>query len=460
MLFPTGVFAAFFAAVFAAHWALNRHPVANRAFLVGASLVFYGAWDWRFCALLVASALWSWAVGLAIAARRSGALALGVAGHLAVLGYFKYANFFIAEAGRLLLALGLPAPALLDVVLPVGVSFFTFQGISYIVDVARRDARAEPSPLNVLVYITFFPHLAAGPIVRAAHFLPQVATPPDPHRIPLAMGAILIVSGLFKKVIVANTLATELVDPVFRDPGAASAADIALAAYAYAVQIYCDFSAYSDIAIGCAALLGFHFPRNFDQPYRAATLSEFWRRWHISLSSWLRDYLYRPLGGNRSGRTGLNLMLVMLLGGLWHGAAWQFVLWGALHGLGLLVERALGVARTVPRGFARVALTLLTFHLVVLGWVLFRSPDIATAQAMLAGLGDWSAPATVASLPLAALTLAALAWHFMPADLAQRVEQALARLPATVIGAGAGAAICATLLLGPAGVAPFIYFQF
>jgi D-alanyl-lipoteichoic acid acyltransferase DltB (MBOAT superfamily) len=460
MLFPTGLFAAFFAVVFAVHWSLNRKPYLNRLFLVSASLVFYAAWDWRFCTLLVGSAVWSWAIGLLVAARRPGALALGVAGHLLLLGYFKYANFFIAEFAALLVRLGLPAPALLDVVLPVGISFFTFQGISYIVDVARGDARPEPSPLNVMVYITFFPHLAAGPIVRAAHFLPQVAAPPDPARIPLAMGAVLIASGLFKKVIVANTLATELVDPVFRDPASAGAADILLASYAYAVQIYCDFSAYSDIAIGCAALLGYHFPRNFDQPYRAATLSEFWRRWHISLSSWLRDYLYRPLGGNRVGRTGLNLMLVMLLGGLWHGAAWQFVLWGALHGGGLLAERALGIHRANRRRFGRLAMTLITFHLVVLGWILFRAPDMGTAGAMLAGMADWSAPAQHATWPLAALTLAALLWHFMPPDLAARAERVLARLPSPAIGLAAGLAIAVTMLLGPEGVAPFIYFQF
>lgn len=228
--------------------------------------------------------------------------------------------------------------------LPVGISFFTFQGISYVVDVARGDARAARDPLDVFLYISFFPHLVAGPIVRAANFLPQLAAPLSRDRVPLVMAGLLILGGLFKKMVIANGLATGLVDPVFADPAAHGALDLWLATYGYAIQIYCDFSAYSDIAIGVAALLGFHFPRNFDQPYRARSLAEFWRRWHISLSSFLRDYLYRPLGGNRRGprRTMANLLIVMLLGGLWHGAAWTFVLWGLLHGLVLALERLIG----------------------------------------------------------------------------------------------------------------------
>jgi alginate O-acetyltransferase complex protein AlgI len=343
VLFPTGIFAIFFAAVFLGHWTLVRvRPSLDRWFLLAANLVFYAFWSLEFCAALIAVGLWTWGVGLLAARGRSRpVLWVGVAGVLGWLFYFKYANFFLQE---IVARLGFPAP-ILDVVLPVGISFYCFQAISYMVDVYADDAEVEANPLNVLVYLTFFPHLAAGPIVRAAHFLPQLRVPPDRYRIPVAMAGILILGGLFKKMIIANELATGIVDPVFRDPTAYGAWDIVLACYGYTIQIFCDFSAYSDMAIGFAALLGFHFPKNFDQPFRAVSLSEFWRRWHISLSTWLRDYLYiRALGGNRRGeaRTRFNLMATMILGGIWHGANWTFLLWGAIHGAALAIERALG----------------------------------------------------------------------------------------------------------------------
>lgn len=467
MQFPTGLFALFFATVFALHWALRRYHMADRLLLLGASLVFFGAWDWRFCFLLVFVALWAWGLGLAVAGhsgrKRQVFLALAVAGPLAVLAYFKYAAFFVAEFGRLLMAFGLAPPAALDIILPVGVSFFVFQAISYIVDVHRRDALAEASPLNVLVYITFFPHLAAGPIVRAAHFLPQVATPPDPTRIPFVMASLLILGGVFKKVVLANEIGTGVVDPVFRDPAAHGAPDAWLAVYGYAAQIWCDFSAYSDIAIGCAALLGYHFPRNFDQPYRATTLSEFWRRWHISLSTFLRDYLYKPLGGDRHGaaRTRLNLMLVMGLGGLWHGASWTFLFWGLLHGAGLVIERALGWRSTAAASLpVRVFRGLVVFHLVCAGWILFRAHDLDTVWGLFAALVRFDAAAEAATPRIALLCAFALLLHLMPGDWRQRLERALAPVPAPVLGVAFGLFILAVLAAGPEGVAPFIYFQF
>jgi D-alanyl-lipoteichoic acid acyltransferase DltB (MBOAT superfamily) len=469
MLFPTGAFALFFLVVFALHWALVRWPIrgapwADRLLLLAASMVFYGAWDARFCALLIALGLWGWWMGRLLGAlpRPDHGLLLpaAVAVPLLVLGYFKYADFFLAEAGALLAEAGLEAPALLGVVLPVGVSFFVFQALSYILDVHRGDAQAERNPLNVLVYICFFPHLAAGPIVRAAHFLPQVAQRPDWKRIPVLMAGLLILGGLAKKLLLANTLATELVDPAYQDPGALGALDAWAAFYGYAAQIYCDFSAYSDIAIGVAALLGFHFPRNFDQPYRAATLSEFWRRWHISLSSWLRDYLFIPLGGSRGPEwlTARNLMLTMLLGGLWHGAAWRFLAWGALHGAGLVLERALGW-RGGHFGWRRWVGVALTFHLVCLGWVLFRAPDLATAGALLTAMAG-GAEATLTTPKLALLVALALGLHFVPADWQARAEQRLAALPAPAYGLAFGVLLLLVLTLGPTGVAPFIYFQF
>ncbi len=461
MLFPTGIFALFFATVFCLHWLLNSRPLANRLMLLGASLVFYAWWSVWLCLLLLGVAGWAWALGLFVRNRRV-ALFLGIFGILAVLGLFKYADFFLGEiAGRMALALGWEAPGLLALVLPVGISFYCFQAISYLLDVRAGEVTPEPWPLNVALYLGFFPHLAAGPIVRAAHFLPQLRAPPDARRVPMVMAGLLIAGGLAKKVLLANTLATELVDPAFRDPEALDAAGAALAIYGYAAQIYCDFSAYSDMAIGVAALLGYHFPRNFDQPYRAASLRDFWQRWHISLSFWFRDYVYKPLGGNRGGRwfTARNAMLAMVLSGLWHGAAWTFLLWGAVHGAGLVLERWLGLAPGEGAGRWRRWLgVLLTFHLVCLGWVLFRAPDLAGAGAMLAALGRWEGISP--AWPMLALVAAALALHALPPNWQQGLERRLAHWPAWALGLGFGAVVVLVLVLGPSGVAPFIYFQF
>ncbi|HEY4253080.1 MAG TPA: MBOAT family protein [Roseomonas sp.] len=488
MLFPTGAFALFFAVVFVVHWGLVRHgPGLVRWFLLAANLAFYSFWSPRLCLGLVALGLGCWFIGLKLgdarASRRRSWLTLGVGLTLLWLGYFKYANFFLQEiVGRLDGVFGMAPPPLLDVVLPVGISFYCFQAISYMIDVHRGDARTETGPggaLNVLVYLTFFPHLAAGPIVRAAHFLPQVAARPDPGRIPVVMAGILILGGLFKKVIIANELGTGIVDPVFRDPTAYGAAEILLACYGYSVQIWCDFSAYSDMAIGIAALLGYHFPKNFNQPFRALSLSEFWGRWHISLSRWLRDYLYIPLGGNRGSeaRTARNLFLTMLLGGIWHGAAWTFVLWGGLHGAALILERWLGGKTRVRRQDARMAVPagapdvpghgagrllrwVITFHVVVLLFVLFRASDLATVRAMANGLMGRAPGADQMTPRLVLLCALGLGLHFLPPDFRERLEAALRPWPPLALGLLAGLVLLLILLAGPEGVAPFIYFQF
>ena len=387
-----------------------------------------------------------------------------MAGHLLLLCAFKYLDFVVGSANHLLHALGtnreLP---FIEVILPVGISFFTFHGISYLVDVYRGDVAVCRRLTDILLYLSFFPQLVAGPIVRAAFFLPQLAQP-VPERVPLAEPVLLILGGLFKKVVIATYLATDLVDPVFFDPSRYGPVDLLLGAYGYAVQIYCDFSAYSDIAIGLATLLGYRFPRNFDQPYRAASLREFWQRWHISLSSWLRDYLYKPLGGSRGGRwfTARNLMITMLLGGVWHGAAWKFVAWGGLHGLGLVAERWFKPwsghwARTrVGHAIA----VLIVFHIVCLGWILFRADSF---DAVLIYLGAFAQPQS-ADLLVTPFTLGllmlGLALHAVPRDLPRRLAAHAAVWPAWRWGVLAGAAIAAIDALGPDGVAPFIYFQF
>jgi D-alanyl-lipoteichoic acid acyltransferase DltB (MBOAT superfamily) len=311
--------------------------------------------------------------------------------------------------------------------------------------------------------MSFFPHLVAGPIVRASHLIPQFRETPRLDRGMATMGLLLIVWGLFKKAVVASELAVNLVDPVFFDPGARSSLDLIAAAYGYAVQIYCDFSAYSDMAIGIAALLGYRFPINFNQPYRAASLQEFWRRWHISLSSWLRDYLYIALGGNRGGLFYLcrNLMITMLLGGIWHGAKWTFLIWGGLHGLVLAIER---IWREVkPAGWGALPKPLgifITFHIVLLGWIFFRSDSFEGAIAYLGGIarGDMT-HALVTPLALG-LILLGMAMHFTPPLMMRGMALRLRAIRAPLLGLAIGVTILLIDTMRFEGVAPFIYYQF
>jgi D-alanyl-lipoteichoic acid acyltransferase DltB (MBOAT superfamily) len=468
MLFPTLSFGLFFLVVYCVTWSLGRSNEWRKIVLLLASWFFYGAWDARFVALLFVSAFVNWALAQAIVRTdddRRGRLlvTLGVAANLGVLGYFKYAGFFLEQLAALLTPLGFGRDLpLLQVVLPVGVSFFTFQAISYLVDVHRRRVPAA-NLLDLTLLMSFFPHLVAGPIVRGADLLPQFRRVPTIDRGVVAAALLLILWGLFKKAVIASQLAGALVDPAFFDPTSRSSFDLLLGAYGYAVQIYCDFSAYSDMAIGLAALLGYTFPRNFDQPYRAASLQDFWRRWHISLSSWLRDYLYIPLGGSRKGpvRTYLNLFLTMLLGGLWHGASWSFVIWGALHGGWLAIERFW--SRHRPAGLPHAPRwmgILLTFHIVVLGWIFFRAQGEGEAFAYLGQLfaGDWrNTLVTPLSLALVALGLAI---HAVPVSILQATAARVRHHAAPVIGLSLGVLILIVDAMRPEGVAPFIYYQF
>jgi len=469
MLFPTLTFGLFFLAVFAAVWSVRSNEWRKLLLLV-ASWVFYGAWDWRFVPLLILSALMNWGTTCLVARSddprtRKRLVVAGVALNLAILGFFKYFDFFADQAISLMALAGMRQdPALLQVILPVGVSFFTFQGISYLVDVAKRRV-APASMLDILLLMSFFPHLIAGPIVRAADLVPQLQATPRLNRGMVAMGLLLIVWGLFKKSVVASELATQLVDPVFSAPAAHSRLDLVLAAYGYAVQIYCDFSAYSDMAIGIAALLGYRFPRNFDQPYRAASLQEFWRRWHISLSSWLRDYLYiDALGGNRGGRLKVyrNLIVTMLLGGLWHGAAWTFVLWGALHGAVLALERAWSRSRrTAAIAIPRWAGVLLTFHVVTLGWVFFRAASFGDALAFLGGIVAPAANGATTATPLVLLLIVfGLTMHAAPADALRHAAERIRSLPAPAVATAMVALMLAVDAMRYEGVEPFIYFRF
>ncbi len=493
MLFPTLNFGIFFLIVFAITWELSAWPETRKAFLVAVSYVFYGFWDWRFTALLATSSLINYAAGRLLAItvsdkERRQLVVAAIALNLCILGFFKYYGFFMESLSDLLTRAGLERDLpFLEIILPIGISFFTFHGISYVVDVYRGKIPAEESPLDVFLYISFFPQLVAGPIVRASDFLPQLKTEPKLNRSMVANGIVLILIGLFKKVVIANYLANELVDGVFFDPSAFSGPDLLLGLYAYAVQIYCDFSGYSDIAIGVAGLLGYHFQPNFAQPYRSSSLREFWRRWHISLSSWLRDYLYKPLGGSYQGtaKTYRNLAITMLLGGLWHGAAWTFIIWGAIHGTALAIERMLLVFKPQPapalalvgygygsmgrvlaagasggHAFGKALAVFVTFNIVCLAWVFFRAESLDLAVTYLRGLVDWSKPIEWARPFLVALVTASLAAHFTSEDLLQRISTRLEHAGPLTLGAVLGFGILSIFAVAPEGVAPFIYFQF
>jgi alginate O-acetyltransferase complex protein AlgI len=473
MLFPTVEFGLFFLAALAIAWSIHRSLEWHKGFLLAASYVFYGFWDWRYVPLLagisLVSGLCAQKIQRTVERRlRKRYLAIGVAICLAALLYYKYTAFLCVTALEIVgiffkpPAVQIPAPFL-----PIGVSFFVFHAISLMADVYRNNLKKPVRILDALLYVAFFPQLIAGPILRASSFIPQLFRPRNPNAIRVNRALILIVAGLFKKVIISNTLATRLVEPVFAAPQTFGGWDILLSIYGYAAQIYCDFSGYTDIAIGCALLLGYRLPKNFNFPYTATDPQDFWKRWHISLSSWLRDYLYIPLGGSRGGkgRMLLNLMITMLLGGLWHGAAWTFVIWGALHGAYLIVHRlwAQAASSMVQEVRAHAAWPwisrILMFHAVCLGWVFFRSPSFGIAFAMLRGLLTPGA-ATLATIPVMLMLILGILGQYKPQRWRKGVESEMSRWPALVRGAALAAAIILIELLGPSGIAPFIYFQF
>ena len=472
MLFPTIDFGLFFCASLALIWFLNPRNELKKLVLLGLSLAFYASWNWRFLLLLMASGLSSYLVGLYVDPRRprrfqSAVLALGVALDLGVLGYFKYLDFFIAQGLTLAHSLGLNPPvAFVNVTLPVAISFLTFHAISYVVDVHRGRLAPTRSPVDILLYISFFPHLVAGPIVRAHEFLPQLASPRRAGEFSFGENMLLILGGLFKKMVIANYLAVRFVDPVFTDPSQFSRFDLVVAVYAYAIQIYADFSAYTDIAIGVAALMGYRFPQNFNQPYRALGLGDFWRRWHMTLSNWLRDYLYIPLGGNRGGRilTARNLMLTMLLGGLWHGANWTFLIWGGLHGAALVADhawrRSEAYARWGARPFARVVDWTITFHFVCFAWLFFRAPSLDAATVYLSGIWTDNGAATTMPGIVPALIAMGAVTQVLPPDFRTRLGRLLDDRGPAVQGAFGFSLFYGIIVMAPSAAAPFIYFQF
>ena len=467
MLFNSGLFLQFFAAFLLLYYVVRKHLAARNVLIVIASYVFYGAWDYRFLALLAFSSLLDFYVGNALdrlddPRKRKHLLILSLMVNLGILGFFKYCNFFIESFADLALAAGfktnLPS---LQIILPVGISFYTFQSMSYAIDVYRRELPATRNLIHFLAYVSFFPQLVAGPIERARHLLPQFAAT---RVITLSMvreGIWLCLWGMFKKVVIADNLAP-LVEMVYGHDSP-SGPIVILATVAFALQIYGDFSGYSDIARGTALILGFNIMLNFNLPYTATSMREFWQRWHISLSTWLRDYLYIPLGGNRRGpaRTAINLFLTMLLGGLWHGARWNFALWGAWHGLALIVQRrGIGQNSVKPKHSANHLKWLLTLVVVLYGWLLFRAESFRHIAALHFAFGNWNLPDYFANylFYLAVFTAPIALMEFIQ----RRTSGPLAPLtwhPA-ILSAVQFVLLILILIFWEKEKVPFIYFQF
>ncbi len=468
MIFTELRFAAFFVLVAGVTWALRANG-ARKLWLLLCSYAFYAAWDWRFLSLIVGSTLVDHLVGLRIHASddarvRNRWLTLSLVANLGLLGVFKYLGFFVDSGVELLGWLGLDVgrPAL-DIVLPVGISFYTFQTMSYSIDIHARRLEPARSLLDLALFVGFFPQLVAGPIVRARAFLPQLASARRFADVDVRGCLVLFLVGFVKKAVVSDGIARS-VDVYFAMPDVFDTGSTFLAVGLYAVQIYCDFSGYSDMAIATAGLLGYSLCLNFDFPYFASDIGSFWRRWHMSLSTWLRDYLFIPLSETRwlSRAPILALVITMLLGGLWHGADWRFVIWGGLHGFALLVHR--GWVRATPSGWRRarwlaVGGTVLTLWWLGLTWVFFRAPDIATALYVAKHYLLFEAPGNVTlgdRMPWVLLGLAvlhALAWRRVLAG-------AWDRLPRWGFAVAYGSAASLVLTMVHPQAAPFIYFQF
>ena len=477
LIFSSGLFLFLFAGFLFLYGLLRRATTARILYVIAFSLYFYYKSSGLYFLLLIFAAASDFLIARRLhrtecAAGRRWLVALSVAVNLGMLGYFKYTNFLIDIANDLF---GEGFLEFRNIFLPVGISFFVFQSMSYTIDVYRRQLRPLDNWFDYLFYLSFFPQLVAGPIVRARDFLPQIRrNPVVVTREMFGTGVFLILTGLFKKAIVSDYISLNFVDRIFDEPLLYTGFECLAGIYGYALQIYCDFSGYSDMAIGIALLLGFRFPKNFDAPYKSATITEFWRRWHISLSSWLRDYLYISLGGNRRGRvrTYLNLLLTMLLGGLWHGAAIRFVLWGALHGAALalhklwmtLFPRAKATGEQMRPGW-RIAGIVLTFNLVCFGWLMFRAESMQTVQLMLHQIfRNFNAPLIPQVLAgyAGVFTLLAAGYllHLLPDRADAAARRLVVRAPLAAQVAMAAVMIWCVMQVKSSDIQPFIYFQF
>ena len=468
LLFHSTFFLFFFIVVLLFYPLVVNKVKVRTWYLMLASLYFYYKTSGSFIILLLITSLINFGLGAFLYNAQSKAtkrfyLWLSVFWNLGSLGYFKYTNFIITTINQIF---GGQLP-LYDIFLPVGISFFTFQTWSYTLDIYFGKLKPLKSFVDFTFFVSFFPQLVAGPIVRASYFIPQIHKKLSLDKDTIAKALILIFSGLIKKGVIADYLSVNFVDRIFENPALFSGLENLLGVYAYALQIYCDFSGYSDIAIGLAALLGFSLPVNFLTPYRASSVTDFWRRWHISLSTWLRDYLYIPLGGNRKGKTRqyLNLMITMLLGGLWHGASWNFVVWGGIHGLALVLDKMLLRLKIMQTKVMKVIGVIVTFHFVCFGWIFFRSPDFFSAGMMLNRIftafngsifWQWLTQYKICAI----LILTGFVFHWMPDSYNNALQKTLSKAPVILQSLLLAIVIWILFQFRSAEIQPFIYFQF
>lgn len=470
LLFNSALFLGFFIVFYFIYILTKKTHYFRITYVVLFSLFFYYKCSGIYFGLLIFSSVLDYALAKLIYDETSKAyrkfyLIVSLLVNLGLLGYFKYTNFFIDNLNTITHS----NYAFYTIILPVGISFYTFQTLSYTIDVYRKELEPTKSFIDFLFFVSFFPQLVAGPIVRAKDFIPQIYKRIQLSKVDFNNALFLIIGGLLKKAVISDYISINFVDRVFDAPNSYTAFENLMASYGYAIQIYCDFSGYSDIAIGLALLMGFWLPANFRTPYQSASITEFWRRWHISLSTWLRDYLYISLGGNRKGnfRTYVNLFLTMLLGGLWHGASWKFVFWGVLHGTALAVERFFGQFIKLPKNhFVRFIQVLLTFHFVVFCWLFFRASDFATAFQIVKNigqltfdLGKWQT-IILGYKNVFILLAIGFVWHFLPTKVIDMLRTTFNNIPLPLKAVLFGLLFWLIYATASAGPQPFIYFQF
>ena len=469
MIFNSGFFLFFFFFCILFYQFIFANKRAKVFYLLTLSLYFYYKSSGFYFVLVIISSIIDYVAGYNIDAtdskqKRKIFLILSLLTNLGLLGYFKYTNFFVENLN----SFGLTAIDSFDIFLPVGISFFTFQSMSYTIDIYRNKLKPEKNFFDFLFFVSFFPQLVAGPIVRASDFLPQINHRPKISNADIGRAVFLIVGGLFKKAVIADYISINFVDRVFEMPLRYTGVENLMALYGYALQIYCDFSGYSDMAIGLALLLGFRLPVNFDSPYQAKSISEFWRRWHISLSTWLKDYLYITLGGNRKGKTRqyVNLMLTMLLGGLWHGASWKFVVWGGIHGAALAIEKFLNLPKWITKNrWTKLLGILITFHIANLCWIFFRAQSFEIGMNMLEQIFTYFQPEVFVQFiagykAVFVLIVIGYILHFMPKSMEKKLEDLVIAMPLVGKAVLLAAVVFLVAQVKSADIQPFIYFQF
>ncbi len=473
LLFNSGLFFVLFVVFLAVYNGLNRRPVLKMLATILFSLYFYYKSSAECCLILLGVCISDYVLGRVLGVAkaqwvRKSVVAINVIVNIGMLVYFKYFNLL----GQTWANITHGNFDTLDIILPAGISFFTFRSISYIVDVYRRDMEPERNLLHYVFFLTFFPPLLAGPVVRAKDMLPQIRQNPMPTQYMVGEGLFLIMTGLIKKVVIADYISVNFVNRIFDNPALYSGFENVMGCIGFTIQLYCDFSGYSDIAIGLALLLGYRFKDNFKAPFKAQNPSDFWRRWHISLSTWLRDYLYIPLGGSRKGnvRTYINNFMTMILGGLWHGAGWMYLLWGAYHGLLLAGHKALKGVWQLPdflkgSSVIKVANIAVMFVLVVIGFAIFRADSLDTLGAMFSQItGDFHAsvaPQFAESYMLIVIVMAAaLIAHYAPRSWTTGLVTAYSALPVAMQGLILALAMFLVIQASASDLVPFIYFQY